>query len=616
MLSMGKANGFSLIESAVVILFISLAMVPIISSMGGVNDNEASLYSGNVSSMTAHKSKLTYAAQSIMERAIAGERDQTTTGIGFDSQLLFPDGDSTVIGTTQTVNKREFYSGTGREYNQPITFKWVVRDLSHRVDEDGNLIGWDNSTVSQANAESVAPAGNRVISAALELYENPGDATPIMTLPTYFYRSTCTAGVCGGATLEKTGISIVLDISGSMVAAQSTHIGTIQPAGFPAGLLGSPFLRNRYNMLGNSPHPAIRISDIFDDTTLDLTYALPFGNEDPNTPFTEQYIQPGSNPVSSELNFPNQCDNPTSNPGSKRRYFTPRIENTAPSVGWVSLGGGAWGNLFNPTSKSATQVIARLCGNANNSDPGENLTRNNFANWNTMINTNMSRIEGARNAILSMLVTLEENQFLATYMKMGLVTFSDGANMQVTLEEAQIPPGPSTVTESKFVNMRYAAAMINRDGTNNNSEILAGGNTHMLAGLRLAANDLYQDTDISSRLIIAIGDGAVNSGSQNSPAPPPSCSGNVADFGSDVGDGSYTNGSVSAGGETITVFTVGVIGFNVNTMRCLAEQTPNGQFFAINSVADMQPIFDQVAFQIERLVLNSMVSRYNLPIAG
>ncbi len=586
---MRQTYGFSLIESAVVILFVSLAMVPVIATMGGANDSQASLYSGNVSSMTAHKSKLTYAANSIMERAMAGERDQGDNGVGFDPTLLFPDGNNNTIGKTKEVDKRSFYGTTGRDYSQPITFKWVVRDLSYRVDEDGDLIGWDNHTVSQSKAERVAPSGNRVISAALELYENPGDAKPIMTLPTYFYRSSCTttSGGCNSVTLEKTGVSVVLDVSGSM--------GWALRPGTPGTINGiaSPFLKNRYDIEGNRADGQIRINDVFDDTTLDLTYVQPFGTEDPDTPYTEEYMQPGANPSTPVLNFPASCADPNNNPANEKRYFTP--------------------NTFN--SRSRAEVVAKLCGRNPNGTP----TRDSLRNWTRMLNDNMSRVEGARNAILSMLVTLEENQFLTTYMKMGLVTFTTSergyATLRVPLEEAKAPPG-SNVTNSKFINMRRKAAMINRDGSNNRTEIRAGGGTPMLHGLKLAAKDLYQDSDVSNRLIIAIGDGSVNSGSQGSSKPPPRCRGNVSDFAKKVGDGTYKDGPVKAKGGKVTIFSVGIIGYHEPTMRCLAEQTPNGQFFAIDSVADMQPIFDQIAFQIERLVLNSMVARYNLPIEG
>ncbi len=593
---MRKAHGFSLIETAVVILFVSLALVPIIATMGGANDNNATIYSGNVSSQTAHRSKLTYAANSIMERAMAGERDQTAAGVGFDPELLFPDGDQTVIGDVKDLSRRSFHGTTSRDYSNPITFKWVVRDLSYRVDKDGDLIGWDNSGVSQSNAERVAPSGNRVISAALELYENPGDVKPIMTLPTYFYRSECSAGACNRASLEKTGISVVLDVSGSMLAVERSYL-----PGYSVNGISSPYLKNRYDIAGNRADPRIRINDIFDDRTLDLTYAQPFGSEDPNTPFTEEYMQPGANPSNPALDFPASCADAANNPANERMYFTPGALDPVRFWDWRRR---QW-----VTSNSRAELIAKFCGQ----NPDGTPTRNNRRNWTRMINENMSRIEGSRNAILSMLVTLEENQFLTSYMKMGFVTFNHGGKMRVPLEEAQIPPAPSTVTDSKFINMRTAAAMINRDGTNNRSEIKAGGGTAMLTGLEIAAKDLYDDPDVSSRLIIAIGDGATYGGSRRAP---PSCNGTVSDFARDVGDGTYRKGSVRANGDQITIFSIGIIAYHEPTMRCLAEQTPNGQFFAIDSVADMQPIFDQVAFQIERLVLNSMVARYNLPIRG
>lgn len=579
--------GFSLIETAIIILFVSLAMVPVITTMGGVNDttNTSAARSANISAVSSRASKEVVAANTIMERALAG--DET---VSFNASTLF-----TTPGQTVVTPRRQFYGSTSRAYNQAIEYDWVVRDLSHLKDTSGQLINWANQPVSANDAESVAPTGNFVQQATLRVYENPGDANPILSLPTYFYRSTCGSnGVdCGDVDLDQTGIVLVVDRSGSM----QWSISAGKSKGATSTDMSAPWLKNRYTIGGSVPttpgDPSIRINDIFDDTTLDTTYMLPVAQGDnPDTPYSEQYILPAVN------GFSNNCaDVPTTlgDPGKDvAKYF-------ATGALTYNYGGDAGNGEPATNATKRREVISAFCGRNGISYGG----RDSQANWDKLINDNMSRIEALRNALLSLLVKLEQNQFLVANMEMGLVTFSSGtpsAVKQVDMEKAANPPGP--VDSLKFVNMRYRSAMINREGT---GQISASNGTNMLAGLQQAATMLYAK-DFDNRLIIVLSDGAVNSGSTPT---------NVKDFAKKVG-GCPTVGNpacyAGSNGKTITLFTVGLIEADDALMLAMAQRTPNGQFFLAQSVTDLQPIFDQIAFQIERLVLNSMAKRYHLPV--
>ncbi|MBK8190101.1 MAG: VWA domain-containing protein [Vampirovibrionales bacterium] len=583
-----RCSGFSLVETAVVMLFVSLAMVPIITTMGGSNDanNVSVSNSANISGVSSRSSKLVLAANSIMERSLAGDHS-----VSFDASTLF-----TTPGETVVTPRRQYYGETSRAYNQPITYDWVVRDLSHLEDTTGQLTDWANQAVAADAAEVIAPTGNFVQQATLRLYQNPGDANPVLTLPTYFYRSNCgTGGVdCGDVALNQTGIAIVMDRSGSMrwSIERDRSKGWVSTS----RKTSAPWLKNRYPIGANVPDAAIRINDIFDDSALDLTYMLPFSQPDnPDTPYAEHYIQPGGAPlVNAALTFPSGCNdvdaldpgNGSFNPDTAKYFADGALTDTY--VMWNEP-------TITPVQRRA--AIAAFCGAGG--------ARASQADWLNLINNNMSRLEALRNALLSLLVKLEQNQFLVSNMEMGMVSFaatSPPAVTEVSMEKAVNPPGP--VNTLKFVNMRLRSAMINRQGV---GEIIADQGTPMLEGLKRAASMLYS-RQYDNRLMIVISDGYVNSGSTPT---------NVRDFAKQVG-GCPTVGNPAcysgSGGKTITMFTVGLIEADDALMTDMAQKTPNGQFFLAQSVTDLQPIFDQIAFQIERLVLNSMARRYHLPV--
>ncbi len=567
----GRAKGFSLVETAIIILFISLAMVPVIATMGGVNDpNSGASSTVNVSAVSGFRSKTMVAANSIMERALAGD-----TTVSFDASTIF-----TQPGDVQTTPRRLFYGSTPREYSQPIEYDWVVRDLGYRVDGGGDLIDWAGNSVNWTNAVELQPVGNQVIHAVLRVYENAGDANPMMSLPTYFFRSNCGQVDCAGVDVQKTGVIIVGDISGSMA-----WVGRTYPSPGTVSRVSSPWLRNRYPIFGNAVPASIRIDDPFDDEKLDVTWVLPFANEDPDTPYSDTYIRPGGDAF---ITFANNCDD-LSTPANRALIDPYLVNNTTSNAG-------------------RRTALERLCGTGAWRTP---------AMYSELMGRYMSRMEAFRNSMLSLLVKLEDNQFLVQNMKMGFVTFSGGVQTRVNLEDAAQPsvssPVPSAVTDNKFINMRLNMLMLNRPGA---GQILQGGSTRMHDGARRAADMLYADSDVKRRMIILVTDGDPNPGNQGNPL--------LLNLASSIGNGCFPTIPANAGcadpENTTTLFTVAVIGVSAGGQTMLtdaAQRTPSGQFFNAENVEDMGPIFDQITWQIQRTVLTNMVNRYHLdPVPG
>nr|MBX2860330.1 hypothetical protein [Vampirovibrio sp.] len=69
-------------------------------------------------------------------------------------------------------------------------------------------------------------------------------------------------------------------------------------------------------------------------------------------------------------------------------------------------------------------------------------------------------------------------------------------------------------------------------------------------------------------------------------------------------------------GKPITLMTIGVISADKVFMEDLAVATPAGLFLFAETVADMNKIFEQVAYQIQKLALTAPACRYNLDVDG
>ncbi|MBX2860534.1 MAG: VWA domain-containing protein, partial [Vampirovibrio sp.] len=465
-------KGVSIIEMGVIIVLISIALVPIMQMMGG----KAGRGTGevNVSQINKAKSRQMVAANTIMERSLAGD-----TTVSLDTRTLLPPGGR----LTTAVNN--FGAGV---YPEPVYYQWMFKDLTYQTDNSGNV-------VNDAGGDPIqlVPQGNRFFQASLNVYDNPGDQTPSLVLPTYLYRQEQGFATTGP---DNVGIVIVTDISGSMQWNDTDWGGPRTASG-----VASPFLKNRYTTMVNG---ADRL-DIDDNTELDLTFSMPNTGTDPDTstPFREDYLFPNV------LNLPNHCGD--------------------------EAGHSAWSNgqrnqmkrLFvNNAIDDFTQrdAIVRLCGTSG---------KVNDTAWTSLLNTYMSRIEASRSAMINMLLLLESNPVLLTTSKLGFVTFSSSAIKREDIA------GPVNVGGNlRFRDLRETFAGINRQGP---GSILASGSTNISDALDEAADMLYNDNTLNRRIIILISDGDPTAGVTNKNTL-------VNNYATRMGDGTYVTTGGSNGG--------------------------------------------------------------------
>ncbi len=554
------ASGLSLIEIAVVMVIVSLALVPVVKMIGGPNTSE-----GNVSTLTGFKSRELVMANSLMERALAN--DYTVINCG-SLPTLPSAGNSTTYDTC-----------TSAEYNKAIYYRWTVQNLSENM-----------------------PVGNELYHATLNVFESLADANgnqnPTLTLPTYLFNN-----VSGWSIQEqKTGMVLSLDVSGSMdYADDDLDTGT--------NLISSPFLMHRYDLnrmkqgfdnndLGSDY--AEFVLDRWDDSQLDLVYGQQIGKL-PNGPNVQLPPDPRPDTAYNEA-YPY--------PGTVRMHGAPYRER----YGLLKMGDcdhpGNWKhdttlkNLFIPlvfyegsSNRERDQyrvrrdAIRAICG-----------PKNNHADWESKINDNLSRIEAARTASLALLLNMESDQRLVDDVEMGFVTWSDPEYGEI---KVQVPMETPVEIGGKlrFPNMRDRMLWINRadpgDLRNSASRpIRAAGNTRIDLGMREAVAQLMSK-NYDNRIMVLLTDGDPR------PAKDDNTRDALVEYAESIGRNAPTD-------EQITIFTVGLIAADKDLMDDIANATPNGVSFTAESVTELTRIFEQIAYQSKKIALLQKSERYGV----
>lgn len=412
---------------------------------------------------------------------------------------------------------------------------------------------WWQWTVQNVTNAGPTPTDNFYYHATLNVYDQPpaNGVTPTVTFPTYFFRNT------GGGAQEtsKTGIVIVQDVSGSMSWGRVN--GT--PPDYANPLVSSPYLTYRYAVGGYNPPAGIQL-DINDNSQLDIVRAL--DADDPNTPWDDRYPKPGV------LGMAN-C-------------------NVSAAYNSANFNGS---NLFHMTNNTPMRDHAR------------NVCAATAANWSTVMDNDMSRLEAARSSLLSFLVDIENDPTLANNMKMGFVTFSSVGSIitQVNMESP---------VAGRFPQMRQRLTWMNRsaNGLPGGNPIYPTGGTAMHGGITRGGQILYADNELDNRIIFFVGDGEPTEGPTSH-----------ASFQTLAKQLSQREGLIFPGaqpGEKTTIFTLGLIRDEA-VMRPylkddLADNTDGGAFFYAQNVADMDTVFEQVKYQLLKVALLNMQNRYNI----
>lgn len=399
------------------------------------------------------------------------------------------------------------------------------------------------------------PVGNHYYTAVLNVWDTPAGGTPLLTLPTTFFWNENS----GDPQSNRTGILVVQDTSGSMTG------GSLEPTPVANGNLASPYLKYRFSdpAYGYIPAAGIDLGDIRANQNLDIVSLM--DADDPDTDWQDRYLGPNVPGMSTD-----DCD---TNPSNYNSAF--------------------WRSLWSFGSNNHRNIVRTLC--SVNGAPGPA--------WSNTLSTNLSRIEAARSSLLSFLLSIEEDPELYQNIKLGFVTFSTGVTNRVV-------PLEGTDGNNQFPQMRRKLSWLNREGP---GLIPASGNTNMYAALQRGADVLYADPSLDSRIIFFVGDGYPTIGSTSMAS--------IRNLSSSIGDGTYPG----AGGKKITVFSLGLLSQQVNPATgnrylddyldtCMAAETPGGMYRFAQNVGDMKPIFEQIGYQIQRVVLLNKSNRYNIDL--
>lgn len=570
-----SAKGLSLLELGIVMVFISLALVPVVKMIGGPTSAD-----GNAAQITGAKNKEALLANTMVNKVLAG--DYTGFKCGSNGSPLAFNPDTDLPKSNQIVN----FGRCRSQSSNTLYYEWNVLNLT------------------ASNNSNSLPSQNQYFQATFNVIDTAGNK--LITMPVNFFHN------LGGMVTKKetTGVMLSIDTSGSMVWA-NTEEETPQEAA-----VASPFMFYRYKKFpsssdwGNFPNnPPYQINlNMWDDSQLDLT----IGKQITGTPSTLAGADPDTKTAYNEA-FPFSSVNPavpgraqwgagvlgTGNCSSSSNgvwnsdknlqyTFIPEV-NSQQVKGWVARG-GFW--VYDGTSLRDyyRSIINDLC-----------RAKNNSTDWSNTINKRLSRIEAARTASLSLLLNLESKNAITSSIEMGFVPWSATSRLYqgVTMEKATVVPGAAGL---HFQNMRKRLLWINRAdpaARNSSSPILAFDGTNIRQGLETAQTQLKSKA-YDRRIIVLLTDGA----------PTESYSGNTK-----AALKSYALNSIGMNApksQQTTLFTVGLIAADNNLMKSMASSTPDGQHFEAKDVADLKPIFDAISYQIQKLALLSTADRYGL----
>jgi hypothetical protein len=521
-----RTTGLSLIELALVMVIVTLALVPVIRMIGGPNSSEGK---GNATRVIGLKSKEILLANSLVERALSSDLQVFNCGNAFNPVTNLP-------GVGQSADFPAGGRCTDNTYNQPLYYQWTVRNM----DPSGTEM----------------PMGNHYYTSVLNVWDTATGGTPIMTLPTFLFWNESAFQT----TSNSTGIIVVLDSSGSMSAGQ------VETAFAPRGLgnSASPFLKYRYADpdIGYNPPASIALN-INNNAQLDVVSAL--NADDPDTPWDDRYIKPGI------LGFP----------------VGPPSCSTS-MANWNAVG-NVWQSppffaFDDNDDRDRTRAICALTGM-----PIDLV-------WQTTMNWYFSRIEAARSSLISFLISMEADPSLYQNTKLGFVTFSTDVVDRV------VNPIESVDGNNRYPQMRRWFTWINRQG--GSRMIPATGSTNMYGALRRGAQVAFSDSTLDNRIIFLVGDGA--------PMVAPTSHAAFQTLSTQIGNGTFPG----ANGKTATVFTLGLLSSDPDLPEYLRDdialRTPGGEFFYAQSIGDVDPIFNQIKYQIQRVILLNKSNRFNV----
>lgn len=549
--------GLSLLELGLVIAIVSLALVPVVQMISGARSQSGE---GTIDRITGIKSKEAILANALVEQALSGDFSQFNcnsqgSAVTFNENTDFP-----TSGGSRTYNRC-----SDTTYQTPLYYQWTLT----------NVTGM--------------PQQNEYYKGTFNVYDTATASQPILTLPAHFFRNT---GSYQQAS-EKIGIMLALDVSGSMSWGKDDDTLDIING------ISSPFMYYRYDQTlftGNS------WGTLFTPAT--VPGMLPgtkraWLNKWSNSELDMSY---GQSVAASGI--PDFTD-PDTGTDNNEKFPYARTATVDPTWGNGLLGTGNCSVTTAATWTTDINLIHSFILPARNDASDRTIMSNlcksktSDANWGSILDNNMSRIEAARTGALALLLNLEQNPNVISNIELGFIPWSTTPEPQhlVSMETAQAIP---SVSGLHFKNLREKLLWINRaDPSNVNSTkpIQAIGGTAMRDGLAAGLKELMSK-NYDRRILILLTDGE----------PTDVTPGQLQTY------VETTFGNKAAKANQVTLFTVGLIGADASLMNNLAKKTPDGQSFTTNDLRQLRDIFESISYQIQKLALISAANRYGIEL--
>jgi hypothetical protein len=444
--------GVSLLEVAMLMLILTLALAPVVRHLGGPSSAE-----GTAARVIGTKSKELLLANTLIEQTLSNHFDSFVCNYDQSKGATF------VHANLPAINKMAYFPSAGsrclvKNNASTVYYQWQVRNA--------------------AQANSLMPDGNEYYNAVLNVYSAATGGTLLLSMPSSFFYNASGVTTPQG----KTGIIVVQDISGSMMWSQrDASILNAEGDSTPDhAVVASPYLRYRYAdpSLGYTPPNEIALSfasgpNAFNDQ-LDIITAK--AADDPLTPWDDRYLDQNI------LDAPN-CQSNAAWPSihwRQTKFYSQKVDA-----------------LSNWAQSDIHDTIQNIC----KRDP----------NWNSMMNNNVSRIEAARGSLLNLILSIEADPTLYRETRLGFYTFSapnvpsqnnpsrQGWDRRVALEGVD--------ANNRYPNMRRQVSWMNREGP---GQINPYEGTEYTLPLTQAARDLFADPSLDNRFILFVSDGAPN----------------------------------------------------------------------------------------------------------
>ncbi|MGE0201879.1 MAG: hypothetical protein AB7P76_13055 [Candidatus Melainabacteria bacterium] len=397
-----RRAGMTIIEAAVIMAMVALAIAPIVQMIGGpLGDN------GNVSRVSGLTNKNMVFANASIEQALAGNLNIMTCG-----------GTMTLPAKGAAAKSCQGVDTTTS--SAPIYYEWIVQNTS------GNLPD---------------AMQNDLYDATLNVYADSSYAQTLFTLPTTIFNNTGFTG----AGIPKTGIMMILDGSASMGAPADEFPWPTSTVGLNAYMefkwkTSSPFFKYQYTDPAYPAYtPPFAGLNIDNDAELDIVSYKQ--NDDPATTNDDRYPRLGAPLKTGQL--PNTCAG----------YKTSNLFDWQNLTHVNSNGPSAYGPITPPDTVSISNkrwIVEKLC----------SVTSD--AQLASLYQLYMSRLEVSRSSFLRMLLTIESDSQFSDNIKLGFISYGDASDKQVP---ATITGAMEAANVShRYPNMRRRLSWINRDG--------------------------------------------------------------------------------------------------------------------------------------------------------